>query len=107
MSTTINELKAQIAELRAEIENFERDPDDYTEQYDEFLDEFWPVCIGSLEYAASMVLREVDPIAYRCGLLDYVDSLDKDDDPRFRELTERLEELEGELEDAQEEEDEE
>lgn len=46
-------------------------------QYDAELDEY-PVTIGSLEYAGSHVLQKVDPIAYRCGLLDYVDSMSLD-----------------------------
>lgn len=31
--------------------------------------------IGSLEYLPSLVLKRVDPVAYRCGLADYIDSL--------------------------------
>lgn len=31
--------------------------------------------IGSLEYLPSLVLKHVDPVAYRCGLADYIDSL--------------------------------
>lgn len=40
--------------------------------YDDILDEY-PVNIGSLEYAGSYALRELDPIAYRCGFNDFVD----------------------------------
>lgn len=46
-------------------------------QYDAELDEY-PVIIGSLEYAGSHVLQKVDPIAYRCGLSDYMDTLGLD-----------------------------
>ena len=52
------------------------------EAYDDMLDEVsGPVRIGSLEYSASHVLREVDPIAYRVGLHDFIDSegIDSDD----------------------------
>ena len=41
--------------------------------YKDMLDEY-PVVIGSLEYSGSHVLQNIDPIAYRCGFLDYVDS---------------------------------
>jgi len=42
--------------------------------YDAMLDE-GPVRIGALEYSASEVLRKIDPIAYRTGLLGFVDQL--------------------------------
>jgi len=33
-----------------------------------------PVCIGSIEFVPSRVLEELDPIAFRCGMSDYMDS---------------------------------
>jgi len=43
--------------------------------YDEMLDEVCdPVCIGSPTYSPSYVLKLVDPIAYRTGFWDWVDS---------------------------------
>lgn len=50
---------------------------DAERMYEDMLDEY-PVVIGSLEYSCSHVLQKVDPIAYRCGFLDYVDSLGLD-----------------------------
>ncbi len=48
--------------------------------YDEMLDEAnGDVRIGSLTYAASRVLRLVDPIAYQIGLSEFVDSLEEDE----------------------------
>lgn len=42
------------------------------EEYDEFLDEcYGEVVIGCITFSPSTVLRECDPIAYRCGLTDY------------------------------------
>ena len=50
-----------------------------TEMYDEMLDECCgPVKIGTLEYSAAHTLKEVDPTAYRCGMVDYEDSLSQD-----------------------------
>lgn len=50
------------------------------EQYDEFLNEIYPpVRFGELEYSPARVLLEVDPIAYRIGLHEYVDSLQEND----------------------------
>jgi hypothetical protein len=46
------------------------------EEYDDFLDEVsGDVQIGILSYSASQVLKEVDPIAYRCGFSDWLDSM--------------------------------
>jgi len=50
---------------------------DAERMYEDMLDEY-PVVIGSLEYSGSYVLQNVDPIAYRCGFLDYVDSMSLD-----------------------------
>lgn len=33
-----------------------------------------PVCIGSIEFTPSRVLEELDLIAFRCGVSDYMDS---------------------------------
>ena len=46
------------------------------DNYDEFLDECYPVVkIGYSEFYASDVLKGCDPISYRIGFADYVDSL--------------------------------
>ena len=45
------------------------------ELYDEYLDEVNPVVeICGMKYCPSRVLEEVDPIAYNCGLADFLDS---------------------------------
>lgn len=54
--------------------------DDARESFDDLLDECGPVMVAGLEYMPSRVLREVDPIAYRCGLIDYIDSEGVDSD---------------------------
>ena len=48
------------------------------EMYEESLNEQGPISIGTLEYDPAFVLKEVDPIAYRVGLLDYANSLAED-----------------------------
>ena len=48
------------------------------EMYEESLNEQGPISIGTLEYDPAFVLKEVDPIAYREGLLDYANSLAED-----------------------------
>lgn len=53
---------------------------DLYERYDEMLDDCYEIIrIGTMEYCPSNVLREVDPIAYRCGFNDWLDSEMRDD----------------------------
>lgn len=93
------EIENRIAEIEDELKYFEIDPEDYEEQYREFLNEFGEVQIGNLRFEPARVVEELDPIAYRCGLNDFVDGLDIEDDPRYQELVEELEEFKSELED--------
>lgn len=47
---------------------------DYDQMYDDFLNETSPeIKIGYLTFSPSRVLRELDPIAYRCGFSDWLD----------------------------------
>ena len=103
--------QAEIVAKEKEIENFEIDVDDQEEAYKETLDSDGPVQVAGMTFDASRIIEELDPTAYRCGLVDYVDGLEKDDDPKYKELEEELEmlqdelsDLEGELEEMEEEE---
>jgi hypothetical protein len=70
------------------------------EMYEEMLDDCeGPVELCGMTYSASYVLREIDPVAYRCGFNDYVDSL-TDDDIFVEGLTES--ENDGQPDEAQE-----
>lgn len=98
----------KIQTLKEEMNKFEADPDDYIKEYDEMLDECYGDFMGS--YSASYTLSQVDPTAYRCGLLDYVDSLgisypsewDDELEDLISELNDMIDDeikiLEGELE---------
>jgi hypothetical protein len=44
------------------------------QQYDDMLDELYPVEIGGMSFCASRVLKELDPIAYNCGFSDWLDA---------------------------------
>lgn len=52
----------------------------YEESFDDFLDDSyeWPDFGGGYTLQPSKCLKGADPIAYREGLLDYIDSLDRD-----------------------------
>ena len=71
----IRVIEAKIAELKQKLEDFGEDHD-FTEEYDNMLDECNDELFG---LAPSRILKEVDPIQYRCGYTDYVDSLQSDE----------------------------
>lgn len=51
-----------------------------TDRFDEFFDDIMPpITIGQLEYAASNVLKEVDPVAYRQEFLAWLDDEDEEE----------------------------
>jgi len=91
-------LELAIAGLKKDLETFEIDQDKHEEAYKELIDESGPVLICGMSFTASRILEEVDPIAFRCGLNDYVDSLDVTEDEEYKELEEKLADLESELE---------
>ena len=97
----IEDKKLEIEDKKKELDNFEINPDDYEASYNEFLDEEGPVIIAGMEFDVSYALKELDPTAYRCGLVDYVDSIDKKETQEYKEIEEELETLEGELEDME------
>ena len=100
----ITACQAELADVRHEMETFEPDEKEAEDAYDDMLDVCYePFRIGRMEYCPSQVLREVDPIAYRCGLSDFVDSEPADIWSGYRELEEREEELNDELSDLEDE----
>jgi hypothetical protein len=59
------------------IEDDRREPiseDDVIEQYEDAMDEE-DIIVCGMSFQASRILKELDPIAYSCGLNDYYDSI--------------------------------
>ena len=52
--------------------------EDVDEQYDNMLNETTQTCEFCSSYGASRILKEVDPVAYRCGRADFEDTLNDD-----------------------------
>lgn len=48
------------------------------EQYQELLDQEGEVEVAGQKFLPSVILMECDPVAYRTGLNDYADSLERD-----------------------------
>ena len=105
----IAELSQQAKALQAQIDGFELDPDDYAERYNDMLDnDMLDECHGDfMGMNASYILKGMDPVAYRCGLLDYLDGLDQDeekmDNDECLELFNQLEDIESKIEELEEE----
>ena len=96
----IRKIQSQIADKEKQQEQIELDPDDYGDQFDESLDESIPeIEIGCLTYSPSHVLKKVDPIAYRCGLNDFANSLDVEDSDKYKALQEEIDQLKSNIED--------
>lgn len=83
---------ASLEVKREEIDNYEIDPDSLEDSYKEALDGNYEMPNG---WAYSDVLEQMDPIMYRCGLNDYVDGFDKEEQDDYKELLEEYEEFDN------------
>jgi hypothetical protein len=100
----IEKIKELIKIKQTQIDDFELDPYNYEEQYCEMLDCEGDISVGGIEFSPSEILSKLDPIAYRCGLLDYVDCYQDDlldNSEEYNDLKTELEELEYELEELE------
>ena len=52
---------------------YDLDDDDDKKAYDAMLDECSSSCSTCERYGASRILAEIDPVAYRCGFVDWID----------------------------------
>ena len=51
----------------------------YCEMYDEILDDCeGEVMIAGIRFSPSYILKELDPTAYRCGVLDLMNSIEEE-----------------------------
>jgi hypothetical protein len=76
--------KERIEEIKERIKILENGEN--VEEYDEMLDE---VGLNKDVYSASMILKNVDEIAYNCGFTDF-------NDEELSDLNEKLQELKEE-----------
>jgi len=53
---------------------------DMADRFEEMLDEVYGiVSVAGMEYGTARALKELDPIAYRCWMLDYIDGEEVDE----------------------------
>ena len=97
----IRKMQSQIADKEKQQSQIELDPDDYEDQFDDMLDESGTVEAGGYSFYPSRILEELDPVAYRCGLNDFVDSLDVEDSDEYKALQEEIDQLQSDIEDLE------
>ena len=96
VESKIDDIKNQIDEKQKEIDHFEYSCTEA--EYDEFLDEIeGSVTVVGMEFYASDILKSCDPIAYRCGKVDYESTFDLDNLEEYNDLKDELELLEDQL----------
>lgn len=95
---TQEELKSRIEELTDKIDSYELDESDFSEEYDDMLDDCYE---GVFNILPSRILSKCDPIMYGIGLTEYVDSIELTEVDEYNDLVEELEELEEELEELE------
>lgn len=96
-------LECKIVDIEEEIDDFDKEDYITDEQYRDMLDDCHEdVEIAGMTYCTSRALEEIDPIAYRCGYSDYVDSVKLEDIEEYNVLVSNLEYLQSELEDLEE-----
>ena len=92
----IENIELIISELKSEIDGFEYS---LTEaEFDDYLDEAGEQHTSVGSFYPSDILKNCDPVAYRCAKSDYEGNFDLDDCAEYTEMLEELESLENSLE---------
>lgn len=86
----------------------ELEPVDLEQMFRDCLDEEGDVQVGCLTFQRSRIIEKLDPVAFRCGVCDYADSLVNDTITEeiegnhydLREAEEIVEEVEAEMEET-------
>ena len=100
VESKIDDIKNQIDEKQKEIDHFEYFCTE--SEYDEFLDEVeGSVTVAGMEFYASDILKSCDPVAYRCGKIEYEASFDLDNCEEYNDLKDELSDLEDQLSDLE------
>ena len=97
----IENLELNIIELKADIDNFEYSMTD--SEFDELLDEEGEQHTSVGSFYPSDILKNCDPVAYRCIKSEYEWSFDLGDCTFYTGMVEGLESLESDLKSLQDE----
>ena len=100
VESLLENINQQIKDKRHEIDSFEYSCSD--DEYDEMLDDVYgDVEICGMTYSSSRALKLLDPVAYRCGKIDFESNYDLDDVEEYTDLKDELESLEDRLSDLE------
>ena len=95
VQTGIENLEYEIESLKSDIDNFEYSMTDA--EFDDVLDEdgVQHTSVGS--FYPSDILKNCDPVAYRCAKSEYEGNFDLDNLTEYMDMVEELESLKDEL----------
>lgn len=103
IEVVIDQKENELHDLDLQIDNFAPDLHD---QYDGMLDDIYQEEIDQVSFISlpcpSELLKEHDPVAYRCGYTDFVDSFDFEELKEYQDLLEQKEEIENEISELEE-----
>lgn len=98
LKSKLDDVKVNLLDKQSDLESIELCPDDFITEYEDCLNE----CNGAfMGMDASYILKQLDNTAYRCGLMDYVDTKDVTECEEYKELEQEIEELESDIEDLE------
>lgn len=98
----IRKLKTQIKNKETQQNEIECDPEDLAYFFDESLDEEGSIKVAGCTFYPSQILKECDPVAYRCGLNDYADLMfSKEETEEYQALQEEIDQLGSDIEDLE------
>lgn len=98
----IRKMQATIADKEKQQNSIECDPDDFADQFDEMLDEAGSIAVAGCTFYPSQILKECDPVAYRCGLNDYADAIfDASETDDYKALQDEIDQLRSDIEDLE------
>jgi peptidoglycan hydrolase CwlO-like protein len=109
----LSELKDQLSDLQSKLSDIEANPDQYADLsglHDDMLDELYseacealPVCTSGSE-----LIRELDPIMYRCSFSDFCSNYDyqslniyQDTESEIEDIETMISDLESKIEDLE------
>ena len=96
----IEDKQGEICTAQSNIETFEYSCTD--DEYEQMLDDVYgDVEICGMTYSSSRALKLLDPVAYRCGKIDFESGYDLENCEEYNDLKDELESLEGQLSDLE------
>ena len=102
LESSIEDVQSNITNKQSEIDNFEYECSE--SEFDEVLDDCHETYnLGGMTFYPSDILKNCDPVAYRCAKSDYEGNFDLDDCVEYTDMVDELESLKSDLDSLQDE----